>query len=220
MRRCGASLANTPRPFELLLLPDGPDNATRDALAEFTDFAQLATDEPRGAPACFNRLIAATQTDVVVLLESGSLVGRCWAEGLLAAMRDPRNGLAGPSTNLSWNEQSLARHAAARAVLSAKSRLAEQAEVDRVADAVRHRFGGMMHGLEPLHSLADFCYARPPRRDRRGWRGRRRVRRSARAGRWTTTSALPGPAFAASGCAGATCSERPSPSNARPMNVA
>jgi hypothetical protein len=51
-------------------------------------------------------MAASTAADIVVLLESGSLVGPGWLDRLLAALdADPRPGLAGPSTNLAWNEQ-------------------------------------------------------------------------------------------------------------------
>src|SRR5512141_2479670 len=73
--------AHTPA-FELLLLPDGPDAQTRELLATLHDIPQLATEEPRGAPACFNRLVAA-DADVYVLLESGSRQAPGWLERLL-----------------------------------------------------------------------------------------------------------------------------------------
>jgi glycosyltransferase involved in cell wall biosynthesis len=149
---------NTPLPFDLLLLPDGPDPPTRAVLTEFAALRQSATDEPCGAAACFNRLASASRADVIVLLESGCLVGRSWLEGLLAALRsDPRHGLAGPSTNQSWNEQDLTRHTATRQLLLRRGNAA--GEVDRIAEVVRARFGRSVQGLEPLHSLAEFCYA-------------------------------------------------------------
>jgi hypothetical protein len=98
--------ANTDCPHEVLLLVDGPDAATTALLAGLTHLRQSATPEPRGAPACFNRLARESDAGVLVLLESGSLVGPGWLGHLLAALEDdPRNGLAGPSTNISWNEQ-------------------------------------------------------------------------------------------------------------------
>ena len=133
---------------EIILLPDGPDAATTTALHAWTGFRQRSTAEPRGAAACFNRLIAATDADVYVLLESGALPGPGWLEPLLAALADPANGLAGPSTNRSWNEQRLfpgaggtPDHVAATAHLAAQ------------------RYTGQRRTLEPLYSLADFCYA-------------------------------------------------------------
>jgi glycosyltransferase involved in cell wall biosynthesis len=140
--------AHTGRVVELLLLPDGPDDATRVALAALSDLPQLGSGLPLGPPACFNRLAAATRAEIVVLLESGAQVGPGWLDYLLAALEaGPRHGLAGPSTNLAWNEQ------AAFPLASASP-----AEIARTAQAAARRFGAAWQTLEPLHSLADFCY--------------------------------------------------------------
>jgi glycosyltransferase involved in cell wall biosynthesis len=117
-------------------------------LATMRDVPQLATTEPRGGAACFNRLVQASDSEVIVLLESGAIVGPHWLDHLLAGLHaDPRNGLAGPSTNLAWNEQCAFPRAPAG--LDDVARTA--------ADAAR-RFGDTVRTLEPLHSLADFCY--------------------------------------------------------------
>ena len=154
--------ANTPPGVALILLPDGPDAAVQTLLAELPH-PQLATAQARGMAACFNRLAAVSKSDVVVLLESGSVVGQFWLDGLLTALAaDPRHGLAGPSTNASWNEQNLLRYAAIRPMLqpsAAHGRRPAPVDVDRIAEVVRQRFGSAVQGLEPLHSLADFCYA-------------------------------------------------------------
>ncbi len=140
--------ANTTRAYELVFLPDGPDEATRLALTSFGDVRQLATTEPRGAAACFNRLAASTDANVLILLESGSLVGPHWLDHLLAALdADPRHGLAGPSTNHAWNEQGILPHG-----------LGDADAIARTAQEAEHRLGSTWRTLEPLHSLADFCY--------------------------------------------------------------
>jgi glycosyltransferase involved in cell wall biosynthesis len=132
----------------LVLLPDGPDLETAAILAGMRDVPQFATAEPRGGAACFNRLAQVSNAGVIVLLESGAIVGPGWLDHLLASLHaDPRNGLAGPSTNLSWNEQC--------AFPRATDKLDDIART--AADAAR-RFGGTVRPLEPLHSLADFCY--------------------------------------------------------------
>src|SRR5262245_56103496 len=139
---------NTALPFDLVLLPDGPDAPTRAALSTRRDFHQLGTDEPRGPPACFNRLVAASQADVYVLLESGSLVAPGWLEYLLAALdADPRNGLAGPSTNAAWNEQGAFPRCTGTS-----------ADIARTAREAARRFRTTARTLEPLYSLSDFCY--------------------------------------------------------------
>ncbi len=144
----GSVRAHTTAAAEVLLLPDGPDEATRRTLAQLADLRQLPTAEARSAAACFNRLLAAEEADVWVVLESGSLVTEHWLDVLLTALdADPRNGLAGPSTNRAWNEQGAFPGAGG-------DRLA----IERTAQAAASRFGGSWRTLEPLHSLADFCY--------------------------------------------------------------
>jgi len=140
---------NTTQGYELLLLPDGPDIATRAFLSTARDLPQSCALEPRGAAACFNRLAAYSDADVVVLLESGNVVTPGWLDHLLAALdADPRNGLAGPSTNHSWNEQCVWPHSAGSSDAAA-----------RMARETAHRFGSQTRTLEPLYSLSDFCYA-------------------------------------------------------------
>jgi glycosyltransferase involved in cell wall biosynthesis len=140
--------ANTRAGVELLLLPDGPDAETSYALSSLNGLRQSGTFEPSGGAACFNRLAAATDADVLVLLESGSLVPERWLDFLLAALEaNARHGLAGPSTNSSWNEQGAFAWAGG-----------SPSEVARAAHAAARRFGGEVRHLAPLYSLADFCY--------------------------------------------------------------
>jgi len=141
--------ANTTGEYDLLLLPDGPDPDVVAALEALHDIPQSATAQPKGAAACFNRLVSATHSQRVVLLESGSIPGPRWLDFLLAALdADARNGLAGPSTNLSWNEQALG------------GRYGDSLHgVSATAGRVAARFANETRTLEPLHSLADFCYA-------------------------------------------------------------
>ena len=134
---------------ELLLLPDGPDETARRALEQLSGVLELGTNGSRGAPACFNRLTLARSAEVFVFLESGSLVSPGWLEALLAALdADPQNGLAGPSTNLAWNEQAAFPHGGST-----------PGEIARTAAEAAQRFGRETRALTPLHSLADFCYA-------------------------------------------------------------
>ena len=132
---------------QLFLLSDGGDASILTILAKFRNVFELTLEKSRGGGAvCFNRLTRATQSDVVVLLECGAIVGPGWLDQLLAALRaDPRNGLAGPSTNRSWNEQGVFPNASPH-------------EVSRTAAEAARRFGNVWRTLEPLHSLADFCY--------------------------------------------------------------
>jgi O-antigen biosynthesis protein len=140
--------AHTTPDAELVFLPDGPDAATSIYLAELQDVPQLGTELPLGPAACFNRL-ASRDADVLVLLESGSQVGPYWLDHLVKALADdPRNGLAGPSTNRSWNEQG---------IFPAAGNTPE--EIACAAAEAARRFGDGVRTLDPLYSLADFCYA-------------------------------------------------------------
>jgi GT2 family glycosyltransferase len=141
--------ANTTQPVKLLILPDGPDAAVRSHLSGHPDLSISGTAEPRGPAACFNRLASAGDADIVILLESGAMVGPGWLDYLLAALdAQPRNALAGPSTNRAWNEQCVVSQTAD--TLQA---------VHRAAKECARRFGAAWQSLAPLHSLADFCYA-------------------------------------------------------------
>ncbi len=140
--------ANTGGDYELRLLLDGPDEPTQAHVATLRDLPQSGTAEPRGAAACLNRLATVSDADIVVLLENGALVGPGWLAHVLAALdADPRNGLAGPSTNHSWNEQGVYPQSGASA--DAVARTSQEAAL---------RFGNEARTLEPLYSLADFCY--------------------------------------------------------------
>jgi hypothetical protein len=87
---------HTRTPYDLIVLPDGPDGPTRSVLVSLSNVAQLGTEEPRGVPACFNRLVSAREAEIFVLLESDSRVGPDWLELLLAGLESqPQNGLAG-----------------------------------------------------------------------------------------------------------------------------
>ncbi len=134
---------------ELVLLPDGPDAALSAALADAPALAglpQWGTAEPLGAPACFNRLATRSDAPVVVFVESGTVLGPGCLTMLVQALEVPGRGLAGPSTNRSWNEQGVFGGASAP-------------DVARTAALARQRFGASVRTLEPLYSLADFCVA-------------------------------------------------------------
>jgi glycosyltransferase involved in cell wall biosynthesis len=134
--------------YDLTLLPDGPDDATKSALTALFDIPQVGTREALGAAACFNRLVTCGSADVYVLVESGSVVGPGWLDWLLAAFAaDPHNGLAGPTTNLAWNEQGVYPRSGSAPT-----------DIARTAHDARVRFGSAVRTLEPLYSLADFCY--------------------------------------------------------------
>jgi O-antigen biosynthesis protein len=140
--------AHTQQPYDLILLCDGPDEPTRAMLATLGEFQQCGTDEPQGAPACFNRLVRRESSDFYVLLENGALVGRDWLGRLIEGLQaHPRNGLAGPSTNRAWNAQAAFPKAGGT-----------WEEIMDTGNEALRRFRATTRTLEPLYSLADFCY--------------------------------------------------------------
>jgi glycosyltransferase involved in cell wall biosynthesis len=140
--------ANTGRGSTLLLLGDGPDAQTAATLDAQHNLQQSNTDSPRGVAACFNRLTHALRADVYILVEGGARVAPNWLEAMLTAIElYPRCGLVGPSTNVCWNEQAIFPGSGATA-----------GDISRTAVIAARRFGSTCRTLEPLHSLADFCY--------------------------------------------------------------
>ena len=133
---------------EIVLLPDGPDAALSAALGTdpaLSSLRQWGTAEPKGPPACFNRLVSRSDAAVVVLVESGTLLGPGCLTMLVHALAHPGRGLAGPSTNRSWNEQGVFDGA-------------EASDVARTAALARQRFGAEVRSLEPLYSLANSAW--------------------------------------------------------------
>ncbi|HYQ02089.1 MAG TPA: glycosyltransferase [Polyangiaceae bacterium] len=143
-----ASLEKFSPDVPIVLLGDGPDAAASCALRAASGVRVLSWPRPSGAPHCFNRLVAERRADCYLLLENGAEVAPGWLSHLLAALAaDATYGLAGPSTNRAWNEQSVFRECGS-----------SQADLVRVAEEAAARFGDAHASLEPLHSLAEFCY--------------------------------------------------------------
>ena len=133
---------------EVIAIPDHPDAATAAAIAE-ARVDVLPPAHAQGMAASLNRLLGGTDADVCVLLESGCIAGPGWLDRLLAGLdADPRNGLAGPSTNRAWNAQG-----------AEPACTASEGAIASVARRLAARHGAAAHTLEPLYSLADFCYA-------------------------------------------------------------
>jgi glycosyltransferase involved in cell wall biosynthesis len=138
---------NTACAHEVMVIPDGADAETLAAIAALTGVRVLDDDGPRGGAACLNKLARATDAGIVVLVENGALVAPGALDRLVAALESaPGAGLAGPSTNHSWNEQGVFVHAA-------------EHDLDATAAEAERRFGHSSRTLAPLYSLADFCYA-------------------------------------------------------------
>jgi glycosyltransferase involved in cell wall biosynthesis/GT2 family glycosyltransferase len=133
----------------IVVIPDRPDAETAAALARQPGVQLLPPPDAAGGAACLNRLLGSTDAAVCVLLESGSLVAPGWLDRLLEGLAaDPRNGLAGPSTNRSWNAQQVEPRCAGTEVA-----------LDDAARRLVSRHGASTRTLEPLYTLADFCYA-------------------------------------------------------------
>ncbi len=151
--RLRATLASIQRhtaiDHDLVLLPDGSDDEVRRALSAFASLRQLPDEGVLGPAVCLNRLVRHTEAGIVVLIESGAVVGPRWLDHLVAALdSSPRAGLAGPSTNRTWNEQCVFPNAGG-----------SLDEVARTAGEAERRFGSLRRTLAPLYSLGDFCYA-------------------------------------------------------------
>lgn len=139
---------NTDSAVEVVLLADGPDSPTRRALQNLGHVRQVESEKPLGVAACFNRLARGSDAEVLVLLENGAQAAPHWLDRLLSALDDdPRNGLAGPSTNRSWNEQQVFPGCGSSI-----------ADIARAAQKAELQFGNKTRDLAPLYSLADFCY--------------------------------------------------------------
>ncbi|MCO6433790.1 glycosyltransferase [Nitrosomonas nitrosa] len=139
--------AHTSIQFEGLLLADGVDESTESAIAQLTQFRRIGFEARRGAPACFNLLAREGTGNILVFIESGALPGPGWLESLIHALsQNPTNGLAGPSTNRSWNMQCVFPRA-------------KSSDISATARAAQSQFAHAVRTMEPLYCLADFCYA-------------------------------------------------------------
>lgn len=149
LRTLEAIARHTPS-HELVIIPEGADEETQAALQSLTHCRVLEDRGARGGAAALNTLARETTTDIVLLLESGAVPGPYWLDALLAALSSSRRaGLAGPTTNRSWNEQGRVR-----------GRLGgSDEEIASMARHLRRQYGAACHVLAPLYSLADFCYA-------------------------------------------------------------
>ena len=151
--RLRETLAAVDRPArrrpELLLLPDGPDGETQRVVATLPHLRVSATVNPLGPPACFNRLAVETDAGVVILLESGAVPAPGALDRLVDALeREPRAGLAGPSTNAAWNEQ-----------CSFPGAPGDRDSIERTARAAARRYRRQTRSLAPLYGPSDFCLA-------------------------------------------------------------
>ncbi len=144
---CAAIAANTKIQVEVLLLADGVDASAESTITQLSKFRSIGFSSRRGAPSCFNLLAREGSGDILIFLESGALPGPGWLELLcLALSQNSSYGLAGPSTNRSWNMQCVFPKASAK-------------NVTNTVKMAQSRFAGAVRTMEPLYCLADFCFA-------------------------------------------------------------
>lgn len=132
---------------QLVVLADGA-NEDISAYLDTRQIARSATTEFLGAPVCFNRMVGHADADQYVFLESGSILSPGWWRYIAIALAaHASHGLAGPSTNRSWNEQCVFPQSG-------------DGEFDILGNAyvASRKFGRSWQTLEPLYSLSDFCY--------------------------------------------------------------
>jgi len=110
VQRCLDSLLrNTPPPWRLILVDDGSDRPTAEALAEFASahdhrVAHIRHDEAKGYTYAANAGLRMSAAEHVVLLNSDTIVTPNWLPRLIAcAKSDKTIGLVGPVSNCaSW----------------------------------------------------------------------------------------------------------------------
>src|SRR5258708_24744217 len=85
---------HTPRSAGLLVLAGGLDSATELELRAIRGVPQLLARLGESSAAAFNRLVAASDSEILIFLESGRLVPEHWLDRALAELyADPENGL-------------------------------------------------------------------------------------------------------------------------------
>lgn len=139
--------ASTDGQLEIILLADGVDESAEAMLSKMAQFRRIGFTKRHGAPACFNLLVREGKGDILIFIESGALPGPGWLKAIcLALYQNPVNGLAGPSTNRSWNMQCVFPHA-------------KSFDIYSTALVAQRQFAYSVRSMEPLYCLADFCYA-------------------------------------------------------------
>jgi glycosyltransferase involved in cell wall biosynthesis len=139
----------TQQQFEVAILVDpAPAEAAgvEARLAALRSVRQWHIAAPGGGAASFNRLIS-ENAKVYVFLEAAARPGPDWLGLMLDALdANPAYGLAGPTTNWCWNEQ------------SDKTPCGRTArDVARHARTLKAKHGTSWRAMGPLYSLSDLC---------------------------------------------------------------
>ncbi len=140
--------AHTNYNFDLIILTEPSQETNNSLRLSEINYPLVCFDKPVGAPKCFNGLISYGCYDIYVFLENGALVGPGWLDYIIFALNSDKSfGLAGPSTNSVWNEQYLRR----------LPRINTN-QIEDISYKIANQYGNQIRSLEPLYSLADFCY--------------------------------------------------------------
>ena len=108
VQRCLDSLLeHTTPPYNLILVDDGSEETTARVLREFANTKGamlLRSDKATGYPYAANRGMRASTAELVVLLNSDTILTPEWLDRLVACMQsDPQIGMVGPLSNTaSW----------------------------------------------------------------------------------------------------------------------
>src|SRR6266568_6986497 len=146
-----ASLARcTQEPYRVVLLVEENIRQHTSPGSGTLALQSIAIPAPFGTPAALNKLVTVCTTPYILLLESGTIVTSGWLTRLLAPMSDPTVALAGPSTNISWNEQQVLPGSGGTGWSVQK--------IEEYAASIATRYRDMQRSLDTLHSLGDFCY--------------------------------------------------------------
>ena len=129
----------------------GPSRVRMMVLADVS-VGELQCDVPiitcSGGAAAFNTLLRQSSAPIVLFLENGARVPWGMIDRLAQAVRG-NVAIAGPSTNIAWNEQRRP---------NAPALFADDRTVDQYARTLALRAQVSSRELSPLHSLGDFCY--------------------------------------------------------------
>jgi glycosyltransferase involved in cell wall biosynthesis len=101
-----------------------------------------------GGAVALNALLDVSSSRLVALFENGARVAWGALDRLARVVRGDV-AIAGPSTNLAWNEQRRS---------DAPTALARDELVERYSRSLAVRMGTTTRELSPLYSLGDFCY--------------------------------------------------------------
>jgi GT2 family glycosyltransferase len=95
-------------PYELIVVDNGSDDATRQYLsvmaAKNRHVRVVPNDTNRGFAAATNQGLQIARGEVVALLNNDTIVPPGWLAGLARHLQDPSIGLVGPATNRCGNE--------------------------------------------------------------------------------------------------------------------